>query len=111
MGIDVVRRWIIRSCSRQRTLVYVDISEANYRVALRTYDDGVHQAIAAASDLVLFAGTGAGMAPPGGPLPEVDTWGIYAKADSAEEAQRMVEEAVSGLQVAVVIGIQPFSAE
>jgi len=90
----------------------MDLSEANYRVVLRTHDDEIHQAIAGAGGLVLFMGTGGGIAPPGGPLPEVDTWGIYAKAESAEEAQRMVEDAVSGLEkVAVVISVAPFSAE
>lgn len=90
----------------------MDLSEANYRVALRTHDEGVHQAIAVARNLLLVGGTGVGVAPPGGPLPKVDTWGIYAKAASAEEAQRMVADAVSGLEgVAVVVGVQPFSAE
>lgn len=90
----------------------MEIGEANYRVALRTHDDEVHQAIAAAESLLLIAGTGAGMAPPGGPLPEIDTWGIYVKAETPEEAQRMVEDAVSGLErVAVVVDVQPFSAK
>lgn len=90
----------------------MDISEATYRVGVRTHDDGLHQAIGAAPNLILFGGTGVGMAPPGGPLPEVDTWGIYAKAENAEEAQQMVKEAISGLEkVAVVIDVQPFSVE
>jgi hypothetical protein len=90
----------------------MDLSEATYRVSLRTRDEDVHQAISAAKDLILVGGHGVGVAPPGGPLPEVDTWGIYAKATSAEEAQRMVEDAVAGLKkVAVVVDVQPFSAE
>lgn len=90
----------------------MDLSEANYRVGLRTRDEEVHQAIAAASDLILVGGHGGGIVPPGGPLPEVDTWGIYAKAPSADQARQMVEDAVAGLDaVAVVVDVQPFRAE
>ncbi len=90
----------------------MDLGEANYRVALRTRDEELHNAIAAAPDLILVGGSGGGIVPPGGPLPEIDNWGIYAKADTPEQAQRMVEDAVSRLeQVAVVVDVQPFSAE
>ena len=91
----------------------MDFTEANFRVVLRTHDDGLGQAIGTADNLILFGGHGVGTAPPeGGPLPEVDTWSIYAKAEGPEEARRMVEDAVSGLErVAAVVEVQPFSPE
>ena len=58
--------------------------------------------------MILFGGHGVGVAPPGGPLPEADTWSIYLKAETEAEARQAMEEAIAGLDVAVLVSVEPF---
>jgi hypothetical protein len=86
----------------------MELADCNYRAVVRTRDEGLGLAISAASGMILFGGHGVGVAPPGGPVPDVDTWSIYVVADSEGEAQRAVEEAIGGLEVAVLLSVEPF---
>ena len=88
----------------------MELIEANFRIVVRANDEkGLGAGVEAVRNLMLFGGHGVGVAPPGGPLPQVDTWSIYAKARSVEEAEGMIEEAVSDIEgVAVVVSIEAF---
>jgi hypothetical protein len=77
----------------------MELADCNYRIVIRTRDEGLSHAISAAPGLILFGGHGVGVVPPGGgKLPEVDTWSIYAKADTA----------IKELDVAVLVSVEPF---
>lgn len=86
----------------------MELPDCNYRVVVRTHDEGLSDAIGAAPDLILVAGHGGGIVPPGGKPPEVDTWSIYARADAKDTARQAVEKAIEGLDVAVLVSVEPF---
>jgi hypothetical protein len=73
--------------------------ECNFRVVVKGRDpDGDFKAaIDVAPDVILFGGHGGGVVGAGGELPEVDTWSVYAKADSVDEAEAAVADAIKGL--------------
>jgi hypothetical protein len=75
------------------------LDECNFRVVVKGRDPerDFKLAIDVASDVILFGGHGGGMVGAGGELPEVDTWSVYAKADSADEAEAAVADAIKGL--------------
>jgi hypothetical protein len=76
-----------------------DLSEVNFRVVVRGADpdEDFKGAIDNAPDLLLFGGHGGGSVGPGQDLPAVDTWSVYAVADSAEDAEAKVSSAIEGL--------------
>jgi hypothetical protein len=86
----------------------MELADCNFSAVVRTHDERLGAAIDAASGMILFGGHGGGIAPPGGPVPEVDTWSIYLKADTELEARRAIEETIDGLDVAVLVSIEPF---
>jgi hypothetical protein len=87
----------------------MELADCNYKAVVRTRDEKLGAAISAASGMILFGGHGGGVAPPGGPLPEVDTWSIYIRADSEVDARQAIERAVGGLDVAVLVSVEPFN--
>jgi hypothetical protein len=87
----------------------MELADCNYRIVIRTRDEGLSHAISAAPGLILFGGHGVGVVPPGGgKLPEVDTWSIYAKADTEDDAREAAETAIKELDVAVLVSVEPF---
>ena len=86
----------------------MELTDCNFRAIVRTRDERLSAAIGAASGMILFGGHGEGVAPPGGPLPEADTWSIYVKAATEAEARQAMEEAIAGLDVAVLVSVEPF---
>jgi hypothetical protein len=78
----------------------VDLEDCNFRVVVvgGPADDDFTGAIDAADNLLLVAGHGGGTIGPGENLPEADKWSVYALAESAEDAKRMVSKAVEGLE-------------
>jgi hypothetical protein len=86
----------------------MELANCSYRAVVRTRDERLGEAVSATPGLILFGGHGVGVAPPGGELPEVDTWSIYVRADTETDAREAVEKAIGGLDVAVLVSVEPF---
>ncbi len=88
----------------------MEIGDANFKVVVRggPADDEFTEAIVGADRLLLMSGHGGSVIARGGTLPDADTWSIYAKAETAEEAEEMVTAAVKGLQrPRVIVSVEP----
>jgi hypothetical protein len=73
-----------------------ELGETTHRVVVRTqHGDALRSALADEPDLILFGGHGSGTAAPGSPLPPIDTWSIYVRAEDDLDARTKVEAALS----------------
>ena len=91
--------------------VMAGLGDCNFRVIVRGADpeDDFHLVIQATPDLILFGGHGGGTIGAGCELPAVDTWSVYAKAESPEDAEAKVAGAIKALKPQrFIVGVEPF---